>query len=127
MSVNCIRNLLEYSANRVGDKVALINKNKSITYSELLEKVNKIANYLEKQNLPQGARVGVYSNKSIEQVIAILAILSTRLTLVPITRLLKSEQISYIVEDCDISMIITDEKKVETIKQSSIFWQNCYI
>ncbi len=118
MSVNCIRNILEYAVRKESSKTALIHGANSITYEELLKKVNKVANYLEKLNLPQGSRVGIYSNKSIEQVIAILAILSTKLTLVPITRLLKSEQIKYIVDDCSLSAIITDEAKVETIKES---------
>ena len=118
MSVNCIRNILEYAVGKEPQKIALIHGSNSISYEELLKKVNKVANYLEKLDLPRGARVGIYSNKSIEQVIAILAILSTKLTLVPITRLLKSEQIKYIVDDCSISAIITDLEKVETIKES---------
>ncbi len=118
MSVNCIRNILEYAVDKNPNKTALLHDSKSITYSELFKKVNKVANYLEKLNLPHGARVGIYSNKSIEQVIAILAILSTKLTLVPITRLLKSDQIKYIVDDCSLSAIITDDAKVETINKS---------
>ena len=67
--------------------------------------------------LEKGSRVGIYSNKSIEQVISILAILSTDYILVPLTRLLKPEQVEYIIGDCGINCIITDRLKLESIEE----------
>ena len=118
MSVNCTRNLLEYATNKEPNKKALIFKEDSLTYKELLEKVNQLSNYLSKLDLPKGSRVGIYSNKSIEQVISILAIFSTDFVFVPITRMLKPDQIDYIVKDCDIKIIITQKNKLENIKNS---------
>lgn len=109
MSINCIRTLIEDSSQTHGDKTALVFNNKSITYSQLFEKVNQVAYYLKELDLPRDSRVGIYSNKSIEQVIAILAILSTDYILVPLTKLLKPEQVEYIIDDCDIKCIITDK------------------
>jgi len=109
MSINCIRTLIEDSAQTHGDKTALVFNQKSITYSELFTRVNQVAYYLKELDLPRDSRVGIYSNKSIEQVIAILAILSTDYILVPLTKLLKPEQVEYIIDDCDIKCIITDK------------------
>lgn len=116
MSVNSVRNLLEIAQQSVPSKVALIHKDKALTFSELFEKVNQIADYFSTLDLPKGSRIGIYSNKSIEQVIAILAILSTEYVIVPITRFLKPEQVEYIIKDCDIKCIITDSTKVESIE-----------
>ncbi len=118
MSVNCIRNILEVSSQTHSDKIALIHDQRSLTYGELLKKVNQIAHYFTELNLERGSRIGIYSNKSIEQVIAILALLSTEYIFVPITRFLKPEQVEYIVNDCDIKVIISDKTKVENIAQS---------
>ena len=117
MSINCIRTLLENSILTHADKTALIFNQKSITYSELLKKVNQVAYYLKELELPKDARIGVYSNKGIEQVVAILAILSTDYILVPLTTLLKPEQVEYIIQDCDIKCIITDRIKLESIEE----------
>ncbi|MFT7004689.1 MAG: acyl-CoA synthetase (AMP-forming)/AMP-acid ligase II [Sulfurimonas sp.] len=117
MSINCIRTLIEDAAKTHGDKTALVFNEKSITYSELFTKVNQVAYYLKELDLPKDSRIGIYSNKSIEQVIAILAILSTDYTLVPLTKLLKPEQIEYIINDCDIKCIITDKLKIENIEE----------
>jgi acyl-CoA synthetase (AMP-forming)/AMP-acid ligase II len=118
MSVNCVRNLLEYASTNSSEKTAVVYGNKSLTYGELLKKVNRLANYFTKLNYPKGTRIGIYSNKSIEQVLAILSLLSTEYVFVPITRLLKPEQVKYIVDDCDIKCIVTESNKLETIKES---------
>jgi acyl-CoA synthetase (AMP-forming)/AMP-acid ligase II len=117
MSINCIRTLIEDANVSHPDKVALVFGNEKLTYSELFTKVNQIAYYLAELDLPKGSRVGIYSNKCVDQVIAILAILSTDYVLVPLTKLLKPEQVEYIIEDCDIKCIITDKIKIESIEE----------
>ncbi|WP_320033949.1 AMP-binding protein [Halarcobacter sp.] len=117
MSINCIRALIEDANLSHPDKIAIKHDDKSITYKELFTKVNQVAFYLNELDLPKGSRIGIYSKKSIDQVIAILAILSTNYVLVPLTRLLKSEQVEYIINDCDIRCIITDRIKLESIEE----------
>jgi len=117
MSINCIRTLLEDAVATHADKTAVVFNDENITYAELFAKTNKIAFYLRELGLPKGSRIGIYSKKSIEQVIAILAVLSTDYILVPLTRLLKPEQVEYIIEDCDIKCIITDRLKLESIEE----------
>ena len=89
MSINCIRTLIEDANISNPNKIALVFGNEKLTYNELFTKVNQIAYYLSELDLPKGSRIGVYSNKGIDQVIAILAILSTNYILVPLTKLLK--------------------------------------
>ncbi len=117
MSINCIRTLIEDAAISHPQKTAIKHNEKSITYADLLTKVNQVAFYLKELNLPSGSRVGLYSNKGIDQVIAILAILSTDYVLVPLTKLLKSEQVEYIIQDCNIKCIITDKLKLESVEE----------
>jgi len=117
MSINCIRTLIEDASVSHPEKVAIKYDEKSITYKDLLTKVNQVAFYLKELDLPKGSRIGLYSNKGIDQVIAILAILSTDYVLVPLTKLLKNEQVEYIIEDCDIKCIITDKVKLESIEE----------
>lgn len=117
MSINCIRTLLEDAVQASNDKSAIVHNEKSITYGELFTKVNQVAFYLNELDLPKDSRVGIYSTKGIEQVIAVLAILSTDYILVPLTTLLKSEQVEYIINDCDIKCIITDKLQLENIEE----------
>ncbi len=116
MSVNSIRNLLELAAKYEPKKIALIHNNEAFSYEELKTKVDQIAHYISTLDLKKGSRVGIYSSKSTSQVIAILALLSTEYVFVPITRLLKSKQVKHIINDCNISCIITDSTKIENIR-----------
>ena len=115
MSINTVRALLEDAARSHGDKNALVLNDKSMTYSELLTRVNQVAFYLSELNLPSGARIGIYSDKCLEQVVATLAILSTDCILVPLTKMLVPEQVGYIIKDCDIQCVITDKLKYENL------------
>jgi len=117
MSINCVRTLLEKAVSTHSDKTALVYNEKSMTYAELYAKVNQVAFYLKELDLPKDARIGIYSSKSIDQVIAILAILSTDYILVPLTKLLKPEQVKYIIDDCDIQCIITDKQQLDNIDE----------
>ena len=119
MSVNSIRNLVEIASKVTPNKIALIDNNSQITYQEVYESVNKIANYINSLELPKGARIGIYSNKNIQKVISILAVLSTDYILVPITKLLKAEQVEYIINDCNIECMITDMKKLKVLKETN--------
>jgi len=117
MSINSVRALLEEAAQSHSDKTALVLNAKSMTYSELFGRVNQVAFYLRELDLPKGARIGIYSDKCLEQVVAVLAILSTDYILVPLTKLLKPEQVEYIINDCDIQCVITDKLKLESIEE----------
>ena len=111
MTVNTIRSLLEKAVENAPAKTAVILEGDSYDYAGLFERVNRIARYLDSLKLPKGSRIGIYSDKSLEQVVAVLAILSTGHMFVPITRLLKPEQVRHIIEDCGISCLIPDTKK----------------
>ncbi len=117
MSINCIRTLLEGAVQAHSEKLAVVHNEKSISYNELFTKVNQVAFYLNELDLPKDSRIGIYSTKGIEQVIAVLAILSTDYILVPLTTLLKPEQVEYIINDCNIQCIVTDKLKLESIEE----------
>ena len=69
MSINCIRSLLEDAVETHGEKPALLFNGRAMSYSELASRVNQVACYLDELGLPKNSRIGVYSNKCMEQVI----------------------------------------------------------
>lgn len=117
MPINCIRALLECAVESHPEKTALVDDGTRLSYTETLTRANQIAQYLQELDLPKGARVGIYAKKSASQVLAILAVLSTEYVLVPLTRLLKPEQVQYIIDDCDIQCIVTDRLKLSSIEE----------
>jgi acyl-CoA synthetase (AMP-forming)/AMP-acid ligase II len=114
---NSIRTLLEQATQNAPNKIALIENEKQLTYHELFTSVNQLANYFNQLDLKEGSRIGIYSNKDTQQVIAILALLSTPYIIVPITRFLKPEQVEYIIDNAGIEIIITDKTKIKNIQK----------
>lgn len=123
MSINCIRAILEAAEKFQPEKTAIVLNNQHLTYTQLLTRVNQVAYYLDELDLPKGSRIGIYSTKSIDQVVAILAVLSTKYILVPMTQFLKSEQVEYIINDCDIQCVLTDKKHLAAIDESNFAGQ----
>ena len=119
MSINSIRNLVVIANKKDPNKIALVDKLEKLTYGEVYTKVNQLALYISGLGLEKGARIGIYSNKNSAKVISILAVLSTDYVLVPISRLLKAEQVEYILKDCTIDCVITDKQKLETLQNTS--------
>ncbi len=117
MSLNSIRSLLEKAVNACPDKVAIVDGNKKLSYQELFKKVNQVARYLSELKLPAGSRIGIYSHKSSEQIVAILAVVSSEYVFVPISRLLKPEQVEHIINDCGISCLLIDKAKLKSIDE----------
>lgn len=117
MSINCMRALIEKANKKSPHSIAVIDGKQKLTYNELFTKVNQVAHYLSEMELPRGSRIGIYSYKGAEQVIAILAVMSTEHIFVPISRLLKPEQVKHIIDDCEISCIITDKAKLKSIDE----------
>ena len=118
MTVNTVRELLESAARERPAKTALLFGAQRIGFADLLDRVDRVAGYLNTLALPRGSRIGIYSAKSIDQVVALLAVLSTDLVAVPITRLLKPEQVRHILEDCAVSLVVTDAEKIGTVRET---------
>ena len=71
------KNLIEYfedTAFRYSNKVAVIDRERSITFSELREKSLVLASAIKAKNSP----VAIYLNKSIESVFADLGVIYSR-------------------------------------------------
>jgi acyl-CoA synthetase (AMP-forming)/AMP-acid ligase II len=118
MSVSSVQYLLKSATITAGEKVAVTLGNEIITFSELGVKVDKLASYLISLNLKKGARIGILSNKTIDQVISVLAVLSTPYVFVPISNLLKASQIKFIIDDAGIEVVLIDKSKLKILDQS---------
>ncbi|MCY7322472.1 MAG: condensation domain-containing protein, partial [Phormidesmis sp. CAN_BIN36] len=60
---------------RTPEAIALIFKDAQLTYRELNDRANQLAHYLQTLGVQSGDRVGVYLERSIDQMVALLGIL----------------------------------------------------
>ncbi len=89
---------------------ALIYKDKKITYKELNEKANQLGRKLREKGIEKENIVGIMTEKSIEMVIGMLAILKAGGTYLPIDPDYPKERIKYMLEDSEVKILLTQKK-----------------
>lgn len=103
-----IINLFSEQVEKNPDAIALVFKEETITYKELEEKSNQLANYILSQGVSSNKAVGLYLDRSFEMIISILGVLKANCRYVPLDINLPEERIKYILQDSEVSSIITN-------------------
>lgn len=102
-----VHHLIERTAARLPDKVAVRHLGRDTTYGELLEESRRMKEFLLDEGIRTGDRIGIFLEKSVEQLTAMFAVSMAGCVFVFINPILRQEQIDYIVRDCDIRLLVT--------------------
>jgi long-chain acyl-CoA synthetase len=85
------------------------------TYSEAWDRIQNITNYLLKEGVRKGDRIGLTGKNSTEWAIAYLSILSAGAVVVPVDYSLKTNEISGLLEYAGVTVIFTDDEKFDSL------------
>ncbi|MCF4987143.1 non-ribosomal peptide synthetase, partial [Pseudomonas syringae] len=94
-----IHGLFEAQVQRTPQALAVIHGEQRITYRELNEQANRLANALRKQGVQPDSRVGICVERGAQMVVGLLAILKAGGGYVPLDPAYPAERISYILQD----------------------------
>ncbi|AZE49347.1 Polyketide synthase [Pseudomonas chlororaphis] len=87
--------------------LAVVGLGESITYAELDCRSSKVAAYLQSCDIGRGDLVLVQAERSIELIIALLAIVKTGAAFVPMDRKLPQKRKEYIARQCSASLVLS--------------------
>ncbi|WP_297744836.1 AMP-binding protein [Nitrosomonas sp.] len=118
MPASIPRYLLE-TTQLLPDKVALISRERSITFGQLLLESMATAECLREIGIQAGDRVGVCMEKTIDQVVSLLGILFANAVVVPILPRLKSPNIRHIIDNSGMAAMITDADRLGEVSEFS--------
>lgn len=104
-----IPELFEEQVLKTPNKIAAIFGETSLTFKELNEKANALANYLINNGITHGDIVGILLNRSIEMLVCIIAILKSGATYVPIDPNYPEHRIKYILDNSSIKIILSEK------------------
>lgn len=93
-----------------GDKIAVSDNMRKVTYIELERYSNKLANYFLLNGISTNDKIGVYLDRSIHLIISILAIWKVGAVYIPIDRKFPLKRIEYIINDLNIKNIISSKE-----------------
>ncbi|MBR8835316.1 MAG: long-chain fatty acid--CoA ligase [Stigonema ocellatum SAG 48.90 = DSM 106950] len=102
------------------DKIALIFEDKSYTYKELNQLANGVANCLRGLGIQLGDRVALFLPNIPEFVFSYLGILKIGAIAVSVNVMLKTAEVSYILNDCAAKAIITTESLCEQVSEADL-------
>ncbi len=101
-----LHQILSESASKWPTKIAIQEKNHSISYHALNQRSIQLANLIIQTGTINGSRVGLLTHKSIASYIGIYGILYSGCAYVPLDKRAPSERLNYICDDCQIETLI---------------------
>lgn len=99
--------IVENQVYKTPNDIAVICKEKSLTYGELNKLANQLSNYLIQQGVSEGDFVGVKLERSEKLLVSILGVLKAGATYVPLDVNYPAERIAYIETDSNCKLVIT--------------------
>ena len=102
-----IPEMLEASADRFGDQVAVVDGSTTLTYSQLVERVHDFAAALVRSGVGKGDRVSIWAFNSVEWIISCFGILEAGAVLVPINTRFKGPEAAEVLLRSRARVLVT--------------------
>lgn len=106
-----VHQLIHETAMRFPDYIAVVCGDSSITYRELISRSSAVAAALQNFGFRPGIRIGVYINRSVELIIAILGIMSSGAAYVPLDPQYPDDRLNLIANDSGLSLVIAQDSE----------------
>ncbi len=109
-----IVNLFEEQVLKSPDAIAVICKNRELSFQELNERANQLAHYLaEHYHLKPDDRVGILMERSEWMMIAILGVLKAGAAYVPFDLEFPPQRMKYVLDDSQCKVLLTSPQQKE--------------
>ncbi|MEO0601827.1 MAG: AMP-binding protein [Myxococcota bacterium] len=104
--------LLQHNLPHRADHPAIVHGSDGrVSYRALSDRVDVVAAWLRVRGVQKGDRVGLHLPKSVDEVVATLAIAKVGAVWVNINARWMPRQVRHVAEDCDIRVLITDRRR----------------
>lgn len=106
----CMHQLFEQQVKATSKAIALTFNDQQLTYEALNNRANQVAHYLILQGVKQHDLVGVYMLRSMEMVIALLAIQKAGAAYVPLDPDYPEARLEHVLQDTALSQVLSHSK-----------------
>ena len=108
----CIHEVFEERVAQVPDAVAVMQGDRQLTYGALNARANQLARHLHELGVAPDTRVAIGLERSIELVLAELAILKCGAAYVPLDQNAPIQRLALMIEDCQARVVVTTKGRV---------------
>ncbi|MCK5833086.1 AMP-binding protein [bacterium] len=124
--VSIVPQILEKTASRIPDRIAMMvfdgsGGSTELTYSELLQKVRKLASFLKHAGFKKGQHIAVLGKNSPEWAITYFAIQTVGCVTIPLDPALRPQELRYIIRHSDAAAIFNNERFTAPLREENGF------
>ncbi len=112
-----LHQLFEAQVARTPDAVALTLEQQQVTYAELNARANRLARYLRAQSVGPETLVALCLERSLEMMVAILAVLKAGAAYVPLEPANPKERLAFMLDDTKTPVLLTQQHLLEHLPQ----------
>ena len=105
----CVHQLFETQVERTPDAAAVVFEDEQLSYEELNRRANQLARFLSARGVKAESTIGVFMERSVEMVVAVLGILKAGGAFVPLDLALPPQRLSFMLKDACVSLVVTQE------------------
>ena len=104
-----IHQLFEAQVEQTPTAIAVSHEDKQLTYSQLNHRANQLAHRLTSLGVGPDVLVGIYMERSLDVVVALLGVLKSGGAYVPLDPAYPDERLRFVIEDADIHVLLTQQ------------------
>ncbi|MBA2287589.1 MAG: amino acid adenylation domain-containing protein [Ktedonobacteraceae bacterium] len=116
----CLHQAFEIQAARRPDAIAVAYEDSWLTYGLLEQKANQLAQVLRELGVGPEVRVGLCVERSLEMIIALLALLKAGGAYVPLDPTYPSERLSFMLADAGVAVLLTQQRFLQQLVEPGI-------
>ena len=113
----CLHELFESMAERFPQSIAVSFGSEQLTYQQLNERSNRGASRLRALGIGPEVRVGLCTDRSLETVIGMLAILKAGGVYIPLDPEHPHERLAFMLEDAEVPVLVTQQHLLSALPE----------
>lgn len=115
----CVHEWFEQQVAATPNKIAAKHGQKALSYFELNHRANQLANYLRKRGVGPEVRVGLFVERSLEMLVAMLGILKAGGAYIPLDPAYPKDRVAFILEDANAQILLTQVSLCSLLAQKT--------
>lgn len=117
VTLSPIHELFTAAAEATPDHIAVVDENGSTTYSELLERSNRLAHKLREAGVVSGGVVGLCTDRSIDMIVGVLGILKAGAAYLPLNFEHPPARLAHQLQETAAPAIVTQKTLIDRLPE----------
>jgi amino acid adenylation domain-containing protein len=112
-----VHHFFEAQVERTPNAIAVVCKDRQLTYGELNRQANQLAHHLRSLGVGPEVKVGICVHRSVDMVMGILGILKAHGAYVPLDPAYPAERLSLMMQDTRVPVLLTQEPLLKELPE----------